>query len=104
MLETNMRTKSQLAKMDSWLQQFKRTDNIFLSDVYDRPSIAKDRAWWDCYNRYTNTYTPLDFRIIGHNSQHFVVAYMWADESGEVFFTVETYANTYTCSLTDMGY
>ena len=104
MLETNMRTKSQLAKMDSWLSQFKNSRDIELTDVYSRPSDAKYRAWRECWNRYANTDTCLGFRILGHNCSHFVVAYMWADENGEVFFTVETYANTYTCSLADMGY
>lgn len=104
MLETNMRTKSELAKMNSWLSQFKRSNKIELSDVYGRVSDAKRRAWRHCFDKYANTNTPLGFRILGHNCDHFVVGYMWADENGEVFFTVETYANTYTCSLADMGY
>lgn len=73
-----------------------------MSDVYGRVSAAKDNA----YNWCRNKCIELDggwFRIIGHNSMTFTVAFVYPEwETGELIFRVETAKNTYEMPLADV--
>lgn len=99
-----MRTKGELSRMARWYEIFNSTTDEILNEVYRNPSQSKRIAYDNCLRRFMSKCIPGKYRIIGHNCDYFTVAYTWGDENGEAMFTVETYANTYTCSLSDMGY
>ena len=99
-----MRTKSELDRMAHWYKVFNSTTVKELCEVYRNPSQAKRIAFERCLRRFDGKCFRGEYRIIAHTSSFFTFAYTWGDCNGEVMFTVETYANTYTCSLADMGY
>ena len=97
-----MKTNSELARMRGWYEIFNSTAVDKLSEVYRNPSQAKRAAYDECLRRFKSKCIPGKYRIIGHNCDYFTVAYTWGDENGEAMFTVETYANTYTCRVADI--
>lgn len=60
-------------------------------DVYERPSRAKENAFNSCFSQYANEPGSRNFRVTGHNSCFFTVA--WLDGNGNL--RVETAQNSY---------
>ena len=75
-----------------------------LSDVYSRPSAAKQSAWEHCYNKYALDEYADDFHITSHNTNFFTVTWdsLWIDPvTGEAHPAtfMETAKNSYIILL-----
>lgn len=84
----NKNTKRGEGFIRSW-ENGNYASSIF--DVYERPSQAKENAFNSCFNEYCNTPGGSNFRVTGHNSCFFTVA--WLDGNNNL--RVETAQNSY---------
>ena len=65
-----------------------RWEGYTLSQVYERPSLAKQKAYDDCYEMYCNSFKADSFGICSHNSQMFTVS--WVSDNDIVYLTNKT--------------
>lgn len=65
-------------------------EGVYLSQVYDKWSTAKQEAWDKCYDEYCNTEGAEQFGICSHNSFSFTVS--WFTPKG---MRLETSKNSY---------
>ena len=65
-----------------------------LSQVYDRPSIAKQLAFERCYDEYVNTENSTAFSICSHNTFGFTCSWLGIKD-GENIMRYETKDNSY---------
>ena len=89
--------KATQEKMIGWLYQFNRSDVKNIFQAYDKPSIAKIDSFDRLENKYS-AYNMYKMRILGHNSNFYTLGVIYTDGT-DYRFSVETYANTYTCGL-----
>lgn len=76
----------------------KASENIgtTLWDVYERCSVAKQRAYADCYRRFTEDNASYNFHICSSNTSVFTVAWNFINElTGEVMTHYETASNIF---------
>ena len=69
-------------------------DGYYLSQVYDRPSIAKQQAFERCYDEYVNTENSESFSICSHNTFGFTCSWL-GTKDGENIMRYETKDNSY---------
>lgn len=62
-----------------------RWEGNTLEQVYERPSVAKRKAFDECWNMYCNSKNGSAFGICSHNSQMFTIS--WVDENEIVYLT-----------------
>lgn len=67
-----------------------------LCDVYERCSVAKQRAYADCYKRFMEDNASFNFHICSSNTNFFSVAWNYINElTGEVMTHYETASNIF---------
>lgn len=69
-------------------------DGYYLSQVYNRPSKAKQLAFERCYNEYVNTENSTAFSICSHNTFGFTCSWL-GTKDGENIMRYETKDNSY---------
>ena len=69
-------------------------DAYFLSQVYSRPSTAKQQAFEWCYNEFLNTENGKAFSICSHNTYGFTCSWI-GNKDGENIMRYETKDNSY---------
>lgn len=67
--------------------------DVYLEQVYKKPSDRKRRAWEYCVRKCSDMY-GMDFRIIGANCNVFTVAWVCSR-----YLIVKTHRNTYKIKL-----
>lgn len=78
-----------------WLASTSKSQGSELYHVYGRWSDAKERAMQNCKRAYLED-EGYNFRITGHTSDKFTVAWNFINkETGEVMTRIETADNTY---------
>ena len=87
-------------KAEGLIRNYKRATAFFLRDVYGSWSLAKERAYWYCFNKYLGTPSRQCFRVYSANTFSFVAGWCgdYLDENGEVHektLFVETSCNSY---------
>ena len=75
-----------------------RYEGMWLYQVYDRWSPAKENAYNRCYDKYLNTPDHDAFSIVSHNTFSFSVSWVGTYE-GENALYIETSANSYIVLL-----
>lgn len=90
MKEVNASTKrgQQLVAMGS------RYEGFTLTQVYDRPSAEKERAWQWCYDQYRETEDSTAFGICSHNTFQYTVSWL-GTKDGENIMRIETAKSSY---------
>ena len=89
-------TKNQLKAK---YQQYLKTPNRYVNDVYGRPSRNKLRAENNILE-YILDQDGYGYRVMSHNSQMFTVGYIIRNEKGKCF-VYETAYNQYVLPIDD---
>lgn len=85
--------------LSGYYQQWKRSSNTELWQVYGRYSTAKANAMDWCKNKMKNM-GGHDMRIISANGWRFTVGWLY-EENGKKMFNVETSSNSYEWEVYD---
>ena len=77
---------------------FNRYEGYHITEVYDRPSIAKINAWNWCFEKFAKTEDRKDFHVCSFNTFNFTVGWLgkWG---GENAIYLETRDNSYIVLL-----
>ena len=82
--------KKETAKGKRLLTSALRYEGVYLNQVYDSWSYAKEKAWDYCYKLFCDDPTATEFSICSHNS--FTFSCSWICEEG---VRLETANNSY---------
>lgn len=80
-----------------WILAAKNNEGYELSDIYDKYSVNKKKAYCQCLDRYIDTKNSNNFRIISHNFNFFTVA--WNEYGKEPKLHIETAKKSYVILL-----
>lgn len=82
--------KSNTALGRKLIEKGQRYEGVYLDQIYDNWSTAKQRAWDRCYQQYLDSEESEAFSIISHNTFGFSVS--WLCKEG---LRIETPKNSY---------
>lgn len=82
--------KSNTALGRKLIEKGQRYEGVYLDQIYDHWSTAKQRAWDWCYQQYLDSEESEAFSIISHNTFGFSVS--WLCKEG---LRIETPKNSY---------
>lgn len=90
--------KGRTKKGQGLMATYERYEGYYITDVYDRPSTAKENAWEWCFDKYAKTEGSANFHICSFNTFNFTVG--WCGKyNGELAIFLETRDNSYIVLL-----
>lgn len=85
-------TKREIAMVEQWA----RSKDVYLTDVYRDWSKEKQKAYDWCREKCYDYGGSITYKITGHSCFHFSFAFLFfSKETGALSMCYETYANSY---------
>lgn len=85
-----IKVKGNTKKGQTLIAKGSQYEGMWLHQVYDKPSKAKQEAWNKCFDEYCNTEGATGLSIISHNTFGFSVSWLTPDG-----LRIETPKNSY---------
>ena len=82
-------------KEQAMYEQYLKSTNYFLDNVYKNPSWNKKRAFWDVFDRDIAAYHAFDFRVCSANTFSFSMACKYFDNDNKLRLRYHTRDNVY---------
>lgn len=88
-------------KEQALYEQYLKSDNYFLDDVYKKPSWDKKRAFWRIFDHDVAVYHAFDFRVCSANTFSFSMACRYVTDDNKLRLRYHTRDNIYDFEIDD---